>query len=332
MGHRLVLLIAWTVCGGLGLTVGNGVAAETATGAPTPPPGYQSLDEIKLALLAGRVKLVDATIRVPDRVVVTRGVEYGRGGDRPLKLDLYQPAHLKRPVPGLIFIHGGAWKGGKRSDYHYYGVKFSEQGYVVTTISYRLTDTAPFPAAIEDANCAVRWMRSQATTLHVDPRKIGVLGGSAGGHLALLVGYAADDARLEGTGGHAGVSSRVQAVVDLYGPADLTTPFATGNQIVIDFLGGKTFHDAAETYREASPLFHVTADDPPTLILHGTIDRVVPIAQSDTLAKKLAATGVPVEYFRVPGWPHAMDATEQVNAYCRDRISRFLKQYLPLPD
>jgi len=174
-------------------------------------------------------------------------------------------------------------------------------------------------------------MRANAGELHVNPKLIGAIGGSAGGHLAMMIGYTADVPKLEGHGGHRGVSSRVQAVVDLYGPTDLTTPFAVNNPTAINFLGGRKIGEARKQYELASPITHVTKDDPPTLIFHGSIDETVPIAQSDMLAKKLRTVGVPVQYDRLIGWPHTMDAAEVVNRRCRRLMIRFFDKYLPLP-
>ena len=329
--RRRMSLLAACVCGVPLLCAGDTPRSRAATGPEAPPPGYQSMTAIKLAVLSGQLKLIDRNVAVPATVSVRRDIEYGTGGGESLKLDLYSPKRLVRPVPGLIFIHGGAWKKGKRSDYHYYCVKFAERGYVVATITYRLLPKYPFPAAVEDAKCAVRWMRSHADTLHVNPKRIGVIGGSAGGHLSLMVGYSADVPKLEGKGGHPGVSSRVQAVVDLYGPTDLTTPFAVNNPTAIRFFGGRKIAEARKQYEMASPILHVTKDDPPTLIFHGTIDETVPVVQSDMLAKKLRSAGVPVQYDRLKGWPHTMDAAEVVNRHCRRRMVRFFDKYLPLP-
>lgn len=293
-----------------------------------PPPGFPSREAVMEAIQSGKVKIIDPFIAVPDTIEVKKDVQYGTGGEKPLLLDLYRPKALDRTGPGLVFIHGGGWRGGKRSDYHYYGVKFAERGYVLATITYRLSGEAPFPAAVQDAKCAVRWMRANAKRLGVDPNKIAVVGGSAGGHLALLVGYTADVAELEGEGGHAEVSSRVQAVVDLYGPADLTTPIAGASQLVKEFLGGQEIDDAQENYQLASPIHHVSKDDPPTLVFHGTIDQVVSVKQSDALVDKLRECGVPHRYDRLEGWPHAMDIAKDVNLRCQAQMLEFFDEHL----
>lgn len=304
------------------------VARSAVAELPPAPPGYASEEEIRSAFLAGKLKPIDITIAVPETVIVEKGIEYGKGGDVALKLDLYSPKNREKALPGVIFIHGGAWRGGSREMYHYYCTKFAEHGYVAATISYRLSGVAKFPAAVEDAKCAVRWLRANAEKYGVDPDRIGVAGGSAGGHLSMMVGYAPDMPDLEGKGGNADTSSRVQAVVNLYGPTDLTTDFARTKGVVIDFLDGKTFDDAPELYRLASPITHVTEDDPPTLILHGSIDATVPIDQAVLLVDKLKETGVTFNYDRLEGWPHAMDIEENVNRYCLAKMLQFFGEHL----
>ncbi len=331
--RRLVfalLVLVLVIVAGVG--VAKFVLSRPAPKPGEPPRGYSSRREIVAAYALGDVKLVNMNPPLPAGVVERKDVEYGRVGERSLQLDLYSPRELSKPAPALIFIHGGGWKSGKRSDYRVYTTYFASLGYVTATISYRLVPEAAFPAAVEDAKRAVRWLRDNAERLHLDPERIAVLGGSAGGHLALMVGCSAGVPELEGRGGHAGVSSRVAAVVDLYGPADFTTPFAQTSSLVKDFLGGRSFAEAPELYRQASPLFQVKAGAPPTLILHGTIDETVPVEQSDTLAAKLTELGVPHEYLRLDGWPHTMDAAQPVNDYCKARIAAFLAKYLGAPN
>ncbi len=306
------------------------VAVSAVAEVPPAPPGYASEQEVKEAFAAGKLKPIDMTIAVPETVVVEKGIEYGKGGDMALKLDLYSPKDRdpEKLVPGVIFIHGGAWRGGSREMYHYYCVKFAEHGYVAATISYRLAGVAPFPAAVEDSKCAVRWLRANAEKYGVDQNRIGVAGGSAGGHLTMMVGYAPDTAELEGNGGNSDTSSRVQAIVNIYGPTDLTTQFARTKEIVMDFLGGKTFDEAPELYQLASPITHVTKDDPPTLILHGSIDDTVPITQAELLVNKLKETHLTFDYDRLEGWPHAMDIEAGVNRHCLAKMLEFFDDHL----
>jgi acetyl esterase/lipase len=305
------------------------VAVELAE-VPPIPKGYADDQAVKTAILLGQIKLIDAmNVSIPHNVEEILGIEYGTGGERKLHLDLYQPKGRTKATPAIFFIHGGAWRSGKRSDMKFYCVKFAEKGYVTATASYRLTGEAPFPAAVHDVKCAVRWLRASAAKYQVDPKRIAVSGNSAGGHLSMMIGYS-DDPALEGTGGNNGVSSGVCAVVNFYGPTDLTTDFAKKQGVVEDFMGGKTFDEAPDIYRLASPLFHLTRDDPPTLIFHGTIDSTVPIVQADKLSDKLKELGIDYIYERYDGWPHVMDLAEAVNRRCIYQMEQFFKKYLSI--
>ncbi len=315
-----------------GLAVGPVFAdAETRSQtAPEPPPGYKSKLEVLAAYGIGKLKIIDRNVPLPDGVVLEKDIEYGNADGHPLQLDLYRSAKLTRPVPALLFIHGGAWKSGKRQDYHVYTAAYAKKGYVVATASYRLSGQAPFPAAVQDCKCAVRWLRANAKKYNIDPEQIAVVGGSAGGHLSMMLGYS-DDPALEGESGHGGVSSRVSAVVNIYGVYDMTTRIAKESDAVKNFLQGKSFEEAPELYRQSSPRFHLDKTDPPTLILHGTIDETVPVAQSDRLVEHLKRLKIPHAYGRLDGWPHTMDLAKPVNDYCQAMMDRFFAKYVPLP-
>ena len=303
--------------------------AVEATEVPPIPQGYANEQAVMNAIVLGQIKLIDAkNISLPDNVQEILDVEYGTGGERKLQLDLYLPKGRTKATPAIIFIHGGAWKSGKRSDMKFYCVKFAEKGYVTATVTYRLMDEAPFPAAVQDVKCAVRWLRANAAKYQIDPEHIAVSGNSAGGHLSMMIGYS-NDPSLEGSGGNNNVSSRVCAVINFYGPTDLTTDFAKKQELVREFIGGKTFDEAPDAYKLASPLFHLTRDDPPTLIFHGTIDSTVPIAQADKLADKLKELGIDYVYERYDGWPHIMDLAEDVNRRCVYRMEQFLEEHIP---
>lgn len=311
--------------------VSGTAVAELGEMPPEPPAGFATSDDAVDAIRSGKVAAVNLIQPLPPGIVIQRDIEYGNPGDRPLLLDLYSPKESTAAVPGIIFVHGGSWKHGKKEDYRIYAMHFAARGYVVASIQYRLSKEAPFPAAIHDVKAAIRYMRANADSIGVDPDRIGIAGGSAGGHLSMMAGYSADVGELDGHSGHAGVSSRVQCVVNLYGPTDMTTEYArkvsTTNSAVSDFFEG-TYEEQPESYAAGSPLNYVTADDPPTLILHGTADTLVPINQADILAEKLAGFGVPYVYDRLPGWPHSMDVARPVHERCRWYMERFFDRYL----
>jgi len=182
---------------------------------------------------------------------------------------------------------------------------------------------------VEDVKCAVRWIRAHAAEYSIDPDHIAVIGGSAGGHLAMMAGYSSDVPQLNGTCSADSVSSRVQAVVNLYGPTDLTTEYARTHKTTLSFFG-QPYDSIPERYAQASPAAHITPDDPPTLIFHGTIDELVPVSQSDSLQKYLDKAGVPNQYHRLTWWPHTMDLAKPVNDYCQYYMNAFFEKYVPI--
>ena len=294
---------------------------------PFPPPkGYLNETFLKIAYGLGMLDLIDTEPEVPQDIDVYKNIAYKKIDSISLQLDIYKQKNLKIPAPTIIFIHGGAWRSGKRQDYLPYLIDYARKGYVTATVSYRLMKVAKFPAAVQDVNCAVMWIKSHASEFGIDPDRIALFGGSAGGHLSLMAGYCGEDT-LFSRDCPMTVDNKVKAIVDFYGPADLTTPYAISTYQVKDFLN-TTYDQDPELYELASPRRYISSDDPPTLIFQGTIDSLVPVSQSDSLALWLDQAGVPYEYHRLKGWPHTMDLSEKVNEYCQFYIDRFLEKYL----
>lgn len=308
-----------------------GLVTPPPADVPPAPEGYVTRNAALAALVLGWVTPIDFEEPLLPGVRRQRDVVYGTDDGHELLLDLYQPEHPAGPVPGLIFIHGGSWSGGDKQMLHVYGNHFAAEGYVTASINYRLSGVAPFPAALRDCFCAVRWMRANAEELGVDPERIAVIGGSAGGHLSLMVAYASEVERFLPRDCYPNVSTEVAAVVDFYGPYDLTTPYARGAGAVRAFLGA-SWEEDPKRFEHASPKHYLDANDPPTLILHGTTDQLVPVTQSDMLAEKLKQLGVPYKYARVDGWPHAMDAAQRVNTYSIAYQSAFFREVLGGPN
>jgi len=173
---------------------------------------------------------------------------------------------------------------------------------------------------------AIHWLKQNSDNYFIDTSKIALIGGSTGGLLAMMAGYSADSKEFNVYGDS--ISYRVQAVVDLYGLVDFTTPFAREHSIVKRMFG-KPYDEIPMIYKKYSPLGYVSMDDPPTLVFQGIIDDLVPVTQSDTLVEYLKQTGVPVEYHRLKGWPHAMDIEVNVNRYCQFYMNRFFEKYIP---
>ena len=200
--------------------------------------------------------------------------------------------------PAILAIHGGGFRAGSRKGYSATCATLAEhQGYVCATADYRLAPAAPFPAAVYDVKAAVRYLRANAATLGIDPEKIGVMGGSAGGHLALFLGVTGNVPEFEGDGPNREQSSRVSVVVDYFGPSDLTKSYGRSvdaAEVLPLVLGGDVAHARAMHLR-ASPLNWVTPDAAPTLAIQGTKDRYVNYEQSVWMIDQMSARGLGVE-------------------------------------
>lgn len=268
-------------------------------------------------------------------VEVEEKITYGRGGEVDLKLDLARPDAGEGPFPGLVFIHGGGWRGGNRQRYRREIENAAQQGYVAVTVTYRLTEADksgkakyPFPAAVHDVKAAVRWLRANAEKYNVDPQRIGAIGGSAGGHLSLMLGVTDKSAGLEGEGGNAEASSRVQAVVNYFGPTEMTVLSETSRgaaPIVASFLGGSP-KEKVDVYRAASPLTYVSKDDPPILTLHGEKDTLVPPDQAHRLDEAMKQAGASHETMILKGQPHGFRGP--ANQQASEAMYRFFDKHL----
>ncbi len=289
------------------------------------PVGYyfETLDY--LAVGVGLEKLADLTPEIHETIEEIKDVEYKNIDGKSLQIDFYRPKNRAGELPLLLFIHGGGWKGGERSDYLVYLVDFAKKGYITATVSYRLKRDSIYPACVEDVSDAVDWLLNNGEKYGYDPNSIALIGGSAGAHLAMLAGYGWKNPTKQNDS--TTTFRRVKAVVDIYGPVDLTTEYARTQPLVTGFIG-HPFGDKPELYREASPISYLEKNIPPTLILQGTADNLVPASQSDTLKARLDALGVPNEYYRFPGWPHTMDIVQRVNDVSQQKMEAFFEKYL----
>ncbi len=223
----------------------------------------------------------------------TPDITYGKGGGLDLELNLARPAESGQSHPGIVIIHGGAWRAGHRRMHDELARELAKRGYVAATVSYRFCPEYVFPAQVEDVKCAVRYLRAHAAEYNLDPQRIGAIGFSAGAHLSMMLGTLDAADGLEGEGGWADQSSKVQAVVSFFGPADFITDFpAESSRLVLEFLGG-TAEEVPDAYRRASPLTHVDSGDAPMLLFHGTRDNLVQWSQSTAMAEALTQAGVP---------------------------------------
>ncbi|BDI33694.1 hypothetical protein CCAX7_57450 [Capsulimonas corticalis] len=233
-------------------------------------------------------------------------VPYTASGPQEM-IDIYTPANAAGALPVVVYIHGGAWLGGSRSSGQGASGHFNQQGYVFCSLDYRFSNEAKYPAQIEDCKCAIRFLRANAAKYHIDPKRIGVWGDSAGGHLVSLLGLTPKVKHLEGDGGWRKQSSAVQAVVDWYGPSDIvpssmkTYTNPAGIDAITKLLGDPIDPKLAA---DASPITFVSKSAPPFLIMHGDKDSLVPVAQSQELYDALKADGADVTLKIVAGAEH----------------------------
>jgi acetyl esterase/lipase len=241
---------------------------------------------------------------LPPGTVLHRDLEYVAGGHARNKLDLYLPTKADCPLPIIVWIHGGGWSGGSKEGCP--AIRFVGKGYAVASINYRFSQHALFPAQIEDCKAAIRWLRANATKYNLDAGHIGVWGASAGGHLVALLGTSGGVKELEGNGGNLDQSSRVQCVVDWFGPTDFTKTGGAQdnpNSPWARLVGGPV-RDRQELAKKANPITYIDKDSAPFLIMHGEDDKGVPMNQSELLDETLHKAGVESTLVRIPGNGH----------------------------
>ena len=244
------------------------------------------------------------------------GIVYSTPEGESLALNLARPKSDSGPRPAILCIHGGGFRAGKRESYDSLCKKLAEKGFVAITITYRLAPKHTFPAAVHDCKAAVRWLRANAAKYNIDPAKIGVTGGSAGGHLAQFLGVTANVPEFEGTGGNSEQPSRVNCVVNVYGPSDFTKSYGKSvdaHEVLPLWFGGNL-----DTHRQrhilGSPLYWVTPDAAPTLCIHGTEDKYVAHEQAVWMVDKLKAAGVEAELLTMEGAGHGFKGADAEKA------------------
>ena len=285
-------------------------------------------------------RVVSAQLAIePEAFKLHDDIEFARFDDDPLLLDVYVPKRAVtedevEKLPCVVWIHGGAWRAGTKARPPMRWLM--RHGYVVASIEYRLSGQAIFPAQIHDCKGAVRWLRANATRFRIDPERIGVAGSSAGGHLVALLGTSGDVKELEGeTGGNLDQSSRVQAVLDQFGPTDFTlmnthalprSPIDhdAANSPESRLIGGPV-QENKEKAAAANPITYVTADDPPLLIMHGDRDLLVPHHQSELLVEAYRKASLNVKLHTVAGAGHGWRSNRELDGMIQEFFDRHLK-------
>jgi acetyl esterase/lipase len=260
-------------------------------------------------------------------ITFEQGIEYANPDGEHLQLNLAQPKDSAGLRPAILCIHGGGFRAGKREGWDKRCQQFAEQGFVAATVTYRLAPKHQFPAAVHDVKSAVRWLKLNAEKYHIDPERIGVVGDSAGGHLAQFLGVTAGVKEFEGDA-NPGPSSRVACVVNYYGPSDFTKSYGKSvdaAEVLPLWLGG----DVKAAYHRhviSSPLNWVTPNAAPTLLIHGTEDKYVAHEQAVWIHDRLKAADVDVTLLTLEGAGHGFKGDDAKRA--EDAMYVFFAKHL----
>ena len=292
-----------------------------------PPRGYLNNTFLKWSAMLGWIDMVDTKPETPQNIEVFNDLEFKKTEQRSLFLDIYRENDIDNPTPLIIFVHGGSWTKGNKKDYLIYLLSYAEKGFVTASLSYRFSQEAKFPAAVEDIICGIKWLKNNAVEYGIDSNNVAIVGGSAGAHLALMAAYTMGNSFGIEDCDSGPASHKVDAVVNFYGPTDLTTDYAINRKEPRFFIGAD-YKSQPDKYLIASPIYYVTKDDPPTMTFIGTLDELVPLNQTNKLDQSLKKVNVYHDYHILKGWPHTMDAVRLVNNYTQHYMDKFFNQYL----
>jgi acetyl esterase/lipase len=282
---------------------------------------------IGVVILSFRVVPQPACGADEPKTTTEQDIVYTKVGSSELKLDLMRPADREGLFPAVVVIHGGAWRGGNKADVRPIMGDFVRRGYVAVSPQYRFCPKETFPAQVQDVKAAVRWLKSNAEKCRIDRERIGAIGFSAGGHLALLLGLTGPNDGLEGNVPAGAPDSRVKAVVNYFGPTDLAAKDIpnVSKPLFKDFLGGSA-QEKPEAAAKASPLTYVSKGDAPVLTFQGTKDPLVPFTQAIKLAEAMTSSGVPGRVELLVGAQHGWGGAELERT--KSETFRFFDRYL----
>jgi acetyl esterase/lipase len=294
------------------------------------PPDYEPFEVYGLFLLGVATQqlplVMNPSLPVPEHVIQTKDIIFKEVSAVELGVDVYQPRGDTSPNPLVLIIHGGYWKAGDKGFHVQQGVEFAELGYTAASVNYRLSADHKFPSNLEDIYDCIKYLTEHAAEYNIDPSRIVTYGGSAGGHLSAFIGLAANT---DGRSYNAGITAdAIKGVIALYGMHDLTLQSQREHPFTQQYIGS-TFDEAAARFRDASPIYHVDQNDPPVLLVHGSLDGSVSVKNSDALSGMLEEVGVPYTYDRVEGWPHGLDLFSPLYERTTWHVYQFLKANMP---
>lgn len=260
---------------------------------------------------------------IGQRFRTERDVVYHTAGNVQLKLDLYIP-YDRKPGPGMVYIHGGGWQTGSKEQYVLWYLPYLQLGYRIAAVQYRLSGVAAAPAAIEDCRCALRWIARNGAKYGIDPARLVLTGGSAGGHLVLMTAML--DESFDSQCKDGGPPPKVHAVVNYYGATDMEQLLGEGRQYLLKWFRGPG--DPKELARRISPLTWVRPGVPPVLTLHGDADGSIPYSQATRLHDALTKAGVANELITIKGGAHGRHTwTDTDTIRVQRAIESFLKKH-----
>jgi acetyl esterase/lipase len=288
---------------------------------------------IRRALIPLFFLAATAQAQNPFTHIVTANVVYNVASGQELKLDVYRPRDAAAPVPVAMFIHGGGWVAGSKEGSVLYALDFLEMGMAVVNVEYRLAKVAEAPAAVEDCRCALRWIIRNAEKYKFDVNRIVVMGGSAGGHLALMTGMVNRAAgfdrscpaeeKVRWTGSETG-EAKVAAIINYFGITDVNDMLEDGGNprsYAIEWVGNR--NDVSRIASKVSPLTYVRVGLPPILTIHGDADKLVPVSHARRLHEALQKAGATSELLILPGAGHGDFNPQQVRQ-ASDAVRAFL--------
>jgi acetyl esterase/lipase len=267
-----------------------------------------------------------AQSKMPENVEKTADIVYATYGEKQLRLDLYtpkpKPAGL---IPGIVVIRGGGWRQGDKNGFASIAAGLAAKGFAAACIEYRVLPDVKINDCVKDTKAAVRWMRAEGKRYGIQADAIGAIGGSAGGHLVALLATSSKVSKLEGDGGHAGVSSRIQASVPMAPVVDFTS-FAQKR----GDAGGASamFGNEPEMVKVLSPVTHIDRDSAPILLIHGSEDKTVPITQSQEMLERYKKAGLSADLVTIDGAPHSFWNMPQWSAETIDKSAQFFHSVL----
>jgi acetyl esterase/lipase len=263
---------------------------------------------------------------LPEHIKKSTDVIYKESDGLSLGLDIYSNKTDNSPNPLILIIHGGYWKAGDKGPFYTQrAVEFVEMGYTVASINYRLSNDYKFPANIEDLRDGILFLTEHAAEYNIDPSQIMTYGISAGGHLAAFMALAANSDRTYVKGLN---TSSFKGALSLYGIHDMCLPIQRAHPFTELYIG-KPYDLDSTNYIDASTTQHVDQNDPPILLVHGSLDGSVSVKNSDNLAQTLESNNVHYVYDRIEGWPHVMDFFSPIGERSLWQIHKFLQEHMP---